>query len=336
VRLDGQLGRDERAARDLELRRHAGGDVPYRAPPARRDTRRRERIAKPGVAWDIALVICPPIMTAEQLLAWVDRQLGDHAPLDADAGEIRNRFSQVVRARGEFDGTCVFGFTIPAELRDAESQITAKLDAALQTWRAYVDGIEGGPGCYQRTLQVAGITAPPARALANDPEIERALAGLRARLADSDSATALWRKHGWLEDGEYLAFAIAAPPEEIATRLAAMAAREIEMPPSLEALYRAIGDLWVGPAKQRGERAFDSDEESFVFAPLDTILERLGETETIILDQDPDYFRWVTLDPATDEIACANKLDRTPVTMARSLREYVEQLSAGYGRVLAR
>jgi hypothetical protein len=66
-------------------------------------------------------------MTADQLLAWVDQQLLDYAPIEADAGEIRNRFSRVINGRKGG----AFGFTIPSELAAAVAQpIAERFEAA--------------------------------------------------------------------------------------------------------------------------------------------------------------------------------------------------------------
>ncbi len=84
----------------------------------------------------------------------------------------------------------------------------------------------------------------------------------------------------------------------------------------------------MGPgAEIGGARDFDPHEEYFVFAPFGRVLER-----DYILDQHPDHFSWVTLDPDTGIIATANKLDLEPRRIADSLVEYVEVLAAGYGR----
>ena len=225
-------------------------------------------------------------------------------------------------------GTNVFGFTIPRELVDEVRQpIAARLDAALATWRDYLAHIDGGAEYYQRSIAVAGLAPPPPRTLVTDPAITRAVATLRSRLADTTAATAKWRERGWLEDDEHHAFAIAPPSPDLATELARMAITGEEVPPMLEALYGEIGGLWVRGAVIGGARDFDPHEEYFVFAPFGRVLER-----DYILDQHPDHFRWVTLDPDTGVIATANKLDREPRRIADSLVEYVELLAAGYGR----
>lgn len=273
-------------------------------------------------------------MTHDQLLAWVDKQIADYAPVEDDAGEVRNRFSQIVQARGGFSGASVFGFTIPAELRsDAHALIATRLDASLATWKEFLAKVDGGAGYYERSLIAAGLLPALPRTTTKDNAVARAVAHLRQRLADTAAATALWRAKGLLEDKQHHAFAIA-PPENVQEILAAEAARGIELPPLVEALYSEIGGLWCEPDKKGGEQPFDDDAEYFVFAPLETILERAGELDEIILDQHPDHFSWVMLDPASGAITTANKLDRTPQKIAGSLVEYLELLAEGYGRVL--
>jgi hypothetical protein len=270
-------------------------------------------------------------MTYDQLLAWVDRQIADYAPIEADAGEVRNRFSQIVQARAAFAGTTIFGFTIPGELRgDVHAAIASRLDASLARWKEFLATIDGGPGYYERSLVAAGLLPPPERTLIKDSAITRAVAHLRQRLADTAAATALWQARGLLETGQHHAFAIAPPVEDLEEVLAAEAARGVELPPLVEALYAELGGLWVQPAAKGGERAFDPDAEYFVFAPLETLLDR----DELILDQHPDHFSWVMLDPDTGTITTANKIDRTPQKVAGSLVEYLELLAEGYGRVL--
>lgn len=274
-------------------------------------------------------------MTHDQLLAWVDKQIADYSPLEADAGEIRNRFAQIVQARASFTGTSVFGFTIPAELRaDAHDAIGKRLDASLASWKDFLASIDGGPGYYERSLVAAGLLPAPERTLIKDAAITRAVAHLRERLADTAAATALWKARGLLESGQHHAFAIAPPVEDLDEVLGAEAARGNELPPLVEALYAELGGLWCEPHGKAGERPFDGGAEYFVFAPLETILERADELDTIILDQHPDHFSWVMLDPVTGAVTSANKLDRTPQKVAGSLVEYLELLAEGYGRVL--
>jgi hypothetical protein len=272
-------------------------------------------------------------MTHDQLLAWVDGQIADYAPIDDDAGEVRNRFSQIVQARAAFTGATVFGFTIPAELRsDVQAAITERLDASLDGWKTFLANIDGGPGYYERSLVAAGLLPPPERTLVKDSAITRAVAHLRTRLTDPAAATALWRARGLLKPDEHHAFAIAPPVEDLEEVLAAEAARGVELPALVEALYAELGGLWVEPAKKGGERAFDREAEYFVFAPLDLLIDRYHDV--VILDQHPDHFSWVMLDPDTGTISTATKLDRTPVKIAGSLVEYLELLAEGYGRVL--
>jgi len=274
-------------------------------------------------------------MTSDQLLAWVDTQIADYAPVDADAGEVRNRFSQIVQARAGFAGASVFGFTIPADLRAATQEpITQRLDASLASWKDFLARIDGGPGYFERSLVAAGLLPPPPRTLIKDAAVTRAVANLRQRLADTGAATALWRARELLEPNEHHAFAIAPPPEDLEEILAAEAARGVELPPLVEALYAELGGLWCEPDKKGGEQAFEPDAEYFVFAPLETILQRADELDEIILDQHPDHFSWVMLDADTGAITTANKLDRNPQKIAGSLVEYLELLAEGYGRVL--
>jgi hypothetical protein len=273
-------------------------------------------------------------MTLDELLTWVDRQIADYAPGDAEAGELRNRFAQIVQARGAFNGLTVFGFTIPGELRsDAEAPIAARLQASLESWRAFLEGVEGGPGYYERSLVAAGLLPALPRTTTKDSAIARAIANLRERLADTAAATALWRANGLLEDLQHHAFAIAKPPRDIA-KILADASRSTVLPPLVEALYTEIGGLWVRPHTTGGEQAWNAEAEYFVFAPLAAILERAGEADAIVLDQHPDSFSRVMLDPKTGAIATANKLEPTPVKIAGSLVEYIELLAAGYGRVI--
>lgn len=272
-------------------------------------------------------------MTPDQLLAWVDAQIADYSPIDDDAGEVRNRFSQIVQARAGFAGSSVFGFTIPDDVRAAvQEPITQRLDASVAAWKDFLAKIDGGAGYYERSLVAAGLLPPPPRTQIKDAALARAVEHLRTRLADTAAATALWRARELLDKNEHHAFAIAPPPAGLEKLLAAEAARGVELPPLLEALYAELGGLWCRPDKKPGEHAFDAGAEYFVFAPLATILGRAGDD--LILDQHPDHFSWVILDPESGAITTATKLDRTPQKVAGSLVEYVELLAEGYGRVL--
>jgi hypothetical protein len=270
-------------------------------------------------------------MTLDELLAWVDRQIADYAPVeDDDAGELRNRFAQVVAARGAFNGMTVFGFTVPGDLRaDAEAPIRSRLDASLTAWRKFLANVEGGAGYYERSLIAAGLMPALPRTTTKDSAIARAVAHLRGRLADTAAATALWRANGLLEEREHHAFAIAKPHPNLTKVLAAA-----ELPPLVDALYTELGGLWVRPHTIGGEQPWNPDAEYFLFAPLTTIVERAGETDDIILDEHPDHVSWVTLDRKTGTITTATKLERTPVKIAGSLVEYIELLAEGYGRVI--
>jgi hypothetical protein len=269
-------------------------------------------------------------MTLEELLTWVDRQIADYAPTDADAGELRNRFAQIVAARGAFQGMTVFGFTIPGELRAAaELPIATRLDQSLATWRDFLTGIEGGSGYYERSLVAAGLLPALPRTSTKDSAIARAVMNLRARLADTAAATALWRANGQLEDLQHHAFSIAKPHPNLAKVLAAA-----DLPPLVEALYTELGGLWVRPHRSGGEQPWNPDAEYFVFAPLASVLERSEASDELVLDAHPDHFSWVMLDRTTGAITTANKLDRTPVKIAGSLVEYIELLAEGYGRVI--
>lgn len=269
-------------------------------------------------------------MTPDQLLAWVDAQIVDYSPIDDDAGEVRNRFSQIVQARAGFAGTSVFGFTIGGDLRAAvEETIAKRLDASLARWKEFLSGIDGGPGYYERTLVAAGLLPALPRTTTKDNALARAVSHLRMRLADTAAATTLWRAREILDKSEHHAYAIAPPPNNLAAMLA-----DAELPPLLEALYSELGGLWCEPHDRAGEQPFDQDAEYFVFAPLATVLDRADELDEIILDQHPDHFSWVMLDRDTGAITTANKLDRTPQKVAGSLVEYVELLAEGYGRVL--
>jgi hypothetical protein len=270
-------------------------------------------------------------MTLDELLTWVDRQIADYAPAsDADAGELRNRFAQIVQTRGAFHGMTVFGFTIPGELRaTAELPIATRLDASLAAWREFLAGVDGGSGYYERSLVAAGLMPALPRTSTKDSAIARAVLNLRARLADTAAATALWRANGLLEDLQHHAFSVTKPHPNLAKVLAAA-----ELPPLLEALYTELGGLWVRPHTIGGEQPWNPDAEYFVFAPLTTIVERAGETDELVLDQHPDHFSWVMLDRTTGAVTSANKLERTPVKVAGSLVEYIELLAEGYGRVI--
>jgi hypothetical protein len=270
-------------------------------------------------------------MTHQQLLAWVDKQIADYSPVDDDAGEVRNRFSQIVQARAAFAGTTVFGFTIPAELRaDVHEAVDRRLDASLATWKTFLAKVEGGVGYYERSLVAAGLLPATPRTTTKDSAITRAVAHLRKRLGETAAATDFWRARGLLDKDQHHAFAIAPPVADLEGVLSAQAARGVELPPLVEALYAEIGGLWCEPHAKAGEHAFDSHAEYFVFAPLATVLDR----HDLILDQHPDHFSWVKLDPEKGTITTANKLDRTPQKIAGSLVEYLELLAEGYGRVL--
>lgn len=272
-------------------------------------------------------------MTPETLLAWVDAQIADYSPIDDDAGEVRNRFGQIVQARAGFAGSSVFGFTIPDDVRAiVQEPITQRLDASVAAWKDFLAKIDGGAGYYERSLVAAGLLPPPPRTQIKDAALARAVEHLRTRLADTAAATALWRARELLDTNEHHAFAIAPPPAGLEKLLAGEAARGVELPPLLEALYAELGGLWCRPDEKPGEHAFDAEAEYFVFAPLPTILDRAGDD--LILDQHPDHFSWVILDPESGAITTATKLDRTPQKVAGSLVEYVELLAEGYGRVL--
>jgi hypothetical protein len=274
-------------------------------------------------------------MTHDELITWVDRQIADYAPVEDDAGEVRNRFAQIVQARSNFTGAAVFGFTIPGELRaDVHAAIAERLDASLATWKVFLGKVDGGAGYYERSLVAAGLLPAVPRTTTKDSAIARAIAHLRVRLADTAAATALWRDRGLLEHGEQHAFAIAPPPANLAELLGTEAARGTELPPLVEALYTELGGLWVEPHNVGGAQPFDPDAEHLVFVTLDQLLEREGDRDELILDQHPDYFSWTMLDRTTGAITTANKLDRTPVKVAGSLVEYIELLAEGYGRVL--
>jgi hypothetical protein len=269
-------------------------------------------------------------MTLDELLTWVDRQITDYAPGDADAGELRNRFAQIVQARGTFNGTSVFGFTIPGELRaDAEAPIAARLDASLTAWREFLATVEGGAGYYERSLVAAGLLPAVPRTTTKDSAIARAVANLRVRLADTAAATSLWRANGLLEDLQHHAFSIAPPPPELGALLA-----DEDLPPLVEALYTELGGLWVRPHKTGGAQPWDAEAEHFVFAPLERVLDKSDGLDAIILDEHPDHFSWVMLDRTTGAVTTANKIERTPVKVAGSLVEYIELLAEGYGRVI--
>lgn len=270
-------------------------------------------------------------MTLDELLTWVDRQIADYAPeTDADAGELRNRFAQIVQARGAFNGLTVFGFTIPGDLRAAaELPIATRLDASLAAWREFLAGVDGGSGYYERSLVAAGLMPAVPRTSTKDSAIARAVANLKARLADTAAATALWRANGLLEDLQHHAFSIAKPHPNLEKVLAAA-----ELPPLLEALYTELGGLWVRPHRSGGEQPWNPDAEYFVFAPLANLLDRPDAGDELVLDAHPDNFSWVMLDRTTGAITTANKIDRTPVKIAGSLVEYIELLAEGYGRVI--
>jgi hypothetical protein len=68
-----------------------------------------------------------------------------------------------------------------------------------------------------------------------------------------------------------------------------------------------IGGFWIDGAEETGARMFDPHEERFTFAALVTILDRVADNlATIILDQQPDHFRWVELDRETGVITKAS------------------------------
>ena len=262
----------------------------------------------------------------------MNRQIADYAPIDADAGEVRNRFSQILRARAEWNGSAAFGFAIPRELIDELKQpIAARLDAALALWREHLAKIDAGADYYQRSLAAAGLAtglaAPQTRPLVTDPAIANAVAMLKTRLARTATATLAWRERGWLADDQHHAFTIT----DAATSSGDGARGGRAPTPARGALRRAGRCLWVGASDVGGQRDFDPDDEHFVFAPLASVLEH--DVDVYILDQHPDHFSWVTLDPATGIVAKANKLDREPRRIAGSLVEYLELLAAGYGRV---
>lgn len=269
-------------------------------------------------------------MTHDELIAWVDRQIADYAPVEDDAGEVRNRFAQIVQARGAFNGATVFGFTIPGELRaDAEAPIAARLDASLACWKTFLAGVDGGAGYYERSLVEAGLMPALPRTTTKDSAIARAVAHLRGRLADTAAATQLWRARGLLEDLQHHAFSIAKPAADIEKRLSTDP-RARSLPPLLAALYTELGGLWVRPHTTGGEQPWNADAGHFVFAALDMILESGGDQ--IIIDQHP--LSRVMLDRKTGAITTASKAEPTPVKVAGSLVEYIELLAEGYGRVL--
>jgi len=271
-------------------------------------------------------------MTSEQLLTWVDRQIADYAPVDDSPGEIRNRFQRTLEARSRL-GDSVFGFKIPGELRDAAvPAIRERLDAALARWKTFLVNIDGGPGFFTRSMQAAGLAAPEARTVHRDMTIAIAVQALATRLRDTEAANALWREKGWCEDDLHHAFAIAPPAPGFEARLALEAARGLELPRDVEALYAELGGLWVSDNEEPGEQPFDPDADSFVLAPFDRLFDDDRDRDDwFILNVHPDYFAWVMLHVETGEIATANKLDRTPKVIAPSLVAYLELLAATYG-----
>jgi hypothetical protein len=274
-------------------------------------------------------------MTQAELLSWVDKQVVDYVPDPSDPTSIRMRFGQIIAASVELKSHAVFGFSIPEGLRaDCEPLIRYRLENTLTQWQAFLANVDGGPGYFTRSLVAAGLAPPAAREVRRDPAMTRAIAILRERLAMTAAATTLWREQGWIEDNEHHGFAIAAPDPAMATQLAVEATTGLDFPPALEALYAELGSLWVGGAKKGGERPASANEEYFVFAPFDVMLDRNAERDDlIVLDQDPDSFSWAQLDCTTGQVSKANKLDRTPRIVAASLVEYVELLAQGYGRV---
>ncbi|HEY6035677.1 MAG TPA: hypothetical protein VIV58_15490 [Kofleriaceae bacterium] len=151
-------------------------------------------------------------------------------------------------------------------------------------------------------------------------------------MRDTAAATALWREKAWCEEDLHHAFALAPPAPEFAATLALQAARGLELPRDIEALYAELGGLWVSDDEEPGEQAFDPDAESFVLAPFERLFDDdRHRDDWFILNVHPDYFAWVMLHVDSGEIATANKLDRTPKVIAPSLVAYLERLAANYG-----
>lgn len=97
-----------------------------------------------------------------------------------------------------------------------------------------------------------------------------------------------------------------------------------------------MNGLWTGAAKAPGgELKFDDGAESFVFVPLEVLVEHFDDRDDgmIILNQHPDYFSWTMFNTRDEAIYSATKLDgkKPPKKIAASLVEYLEQLGSRYG-----
>jgi hypothetical protein len=279
-------------------------------------------------------------MTADTCIEWLSGRIRAFSPSDdMGQGDISMRLPQVMRAAVEVKSGTAFGFTFPADIRAAAiPHAVQSIEQALEVWRAWLVERFGAEGqaFYDRAALNHGVTTPQAKRVHRDEAIAARLARLRARLSDTRAATDAWRARDWLETTEAHGFAVAAPAADLGDVLASFEVNSEPLPPALEAIYAEMNGLWTGAMKPPGgEQAFDPDAESFVFVPIERLLEQDEERgdELIIFDQQPGSFGRTMLSRKDGGVYQATRLDGpgTPRRVAASLAEYLEQLAETYG-----
>ncbi|WP_394828156.1 hypothetical protein [Pendulispora albinea] len=194
------------------------------------------------------------------------------------------------------------------------------------------------------------LEKPSSKIFRTSGAVARAVARLRARLADVEAATVEWRKRGWLAEGDVHGHTFEPPRANAGELLAGFESRFAPLPRALEALYGAMNSLWTGPvAAPGGERRLDRGEESFVFMPLERLLAHhaRGRGDGIVLNHDlghlydlrdardgqgSDDRSWTILHPADGAIYTQTKRDAMPRKMASSLVDYLNQLAMSFGK----
>jgi len=276
-------------------------------------------------------------MTVDECVRWVEGRIASFKPTD-DLGQVTTRLPMVMGALVSLEGGSVFGFTLPPEIRaDVVSAARPLLQQAVDGWRAHLERRFGDEGLvfFDRAALECGLKKPAKRELRHDEAVARAVDRLRARLADSGSASQTWFGQGWLEEGDAHGYALAPPDSDAAEQLARHERRSPALPKLLEALYAELGGLWTGPVEPPGgEQPFERGAASYVIMPLSEVLDHADDRPDglVVFGQQGDYFSLKLLGSDDGAVYSISRLDYGPPRkVADSLVEWLDALAAAYG-----
>jgi len=281
-------------------------------------------------------------MDEGKLRAWIVKQIQSFAP-DASmvSGDISLRFPRIMEARRDIERGSAFGYTFPEAIREQGVRDgKLLLDEAVNQWRTYLSDVHGeeGKAFFERAAVRYELQSLPARAPRGDAELSASLRELVKMLDDVDAMRAYWLASGRLdeeeEDAELPGFFLQPARADVGELLARYEHDGGELPAEVEALYSELDSLWVGFCDPPGGRQEeDPNDGSYVFAPLERVLERSDDIDgCLILSDDPDAFRWTLYRVEDGGVYERCKLDDGPPKLvASSLKEYVKLLAKTYG-----